>query len=204
MLLPYIDHAGFCQMNTPLRYLRLLALISFLAALEGCVSSSVVSTTITPTKSPVTKIAVVMLPDSFARGNMASITGSASFRNLSPHLESRIPTIFSLNGVRTRSFDLILLSSSEPPKFDVGEKILSISPSSSIYSSRSGQSLAIRAELFGSLDKSERIWQAEISLQTMGFGKFDEKLADEIAVKLLQKMRNDNIVLATDAPILTQ
>jgi hypothetical protein len=38
------------------------------------------------------------------------------------------------------------------------------------------------------------IWRGTITLSTMGFGKFDEALADEFSRKLLAQLRDDGLV----------
>jgi len=35
----------------------------------------------------------------------------------------------------------------------------------------------------------QEIWQSEIRFATLGFGKFDEKLADGVAVKVLDRLK---------------
>ena len=48
------------------------------------------------------------------------------------------------------------------------------------------------------------IWIADIRLATLGFGKFDEDLANDVAVKFLEELKNANLVKLQYSTILTK
>jgi hypothetical protein len=74
---------------------------------------------------------------------------------------------------------------------------------SAAYSSRSGQSLTIKAELYAPL-KPIVTWRAEVQMATMGFGKFDERVADSVATQMLERLRSDGIAQLPEGSFRTE
>ena len=82
-------------------------------------------------------------------------------------------------------------------------KYLVISPVSASYSSQSGQTLSLNADLIDPKSGS-KLWHGDISLATPGYGKFDEDLANRIAVKLLEQLRHDKVARISGKDIKSQ
>jgi hypothetical protein len=82
-------------------------------------------------------------------------------------------------------------------------KYLVLTPDSASYSSRSGQTLSLSADLIEP-KSSEKLWHGDILLATPGHGSFDEDLANKIAVKLLEQLRHDKVVRLSSKEIKTQ
>jgi len=81
-------------------------------------------------------------------------------------------------------------------------RVLIVKPVSAAYSSRTGQTLTIRAEVLD-VNAQAISWYADITMHTLGFGKFDDKVANDIAIKLLERLRDDGLIaLAERAPRL--
>jgi hypothetical protein len=180
------------------RQFWILGLVTIVAGLlAGCVATSVSSRVVTPQQSSVQRVAVVVNSGTFERG-IAGHLGQRNFNNLSPNLAARLPVVFSLNGLPARSVPLEE-GGNTTVHAEAGETVMIISPQSASYSTGSGQTLIIRATLQNP-GANGLFWRADIDMRTLGFGSFDDKLADDIAVKLLERMRTDRIATLADGP----
>ena len=177
--------------------LSVLVASALLAA--GCVSTSVTSRALQKTLAPVGQMLVIVQPGKFSAGNTASALGQKNVDALVPNLTERVPVVFSLNGVATRA----VTAGTTPTVVAPAEHVLLITPTSATYSSKSGQELFVRAELRDPA-RAAVLWQADIRMATLGFGKFDNKVADEISVQMLEKLRNDGIATVSGGPLRTQ
>jgi hypothetical protein len=63
--------------------------------------------------------------------------------------------------------------------------------------------LFVRAELRDPA-KTAILWQADIHMATQGFGKFDNKVADDLSLPMLEKLRSDGIAKVSTGPLRTQ
>ncbi len=175
------------------------ALVASALLAAGCVSTSVTSRALQKTSAPIEQMLVIVQPGKFAAGNVASSLGQKNVDALVPSLAERVPVVFSLNGVATRAAKAGAPSAVATP----AEHVLVITPTSATYSSKSGQELFVRAELRDPA-KSAVLWQADIRLATLGFGKFDNKVADDLSLQMLEKLRSDGIAKVSAGPLRTQ
>jgi len=183
----------------------ILLMVLSASALNACVSTRVTSTKVGPTAQPLERAALVVKTGRFASSNTAGSLGQRNLDSLVPNLITRLPVVFTLNGIPARS--VVSTSAAADPlsiiKLESNEKLIVLTPVSATYSSRGGQALVVEAELIDTVRKPP-VWRAEIRLATLGFGKFDQKVADDVASQLLDKLRSDGIARIPDGPIRTQ
>lgn len=168
------------------------ALVCLLSAvlLPACVSTHVSSNTSAPLAAPVEQFVLLVKTGQFVgTGGIGSGLGQRNLDSLVPHLVARIPVVFSLNGLPMKAASTVFDESTLSGK----AKVLIVKPMSATYNSRTGQTLNLRAEI-QDVGASKYLWSADIRLHTMGFGKFDDQLAEDIAVKLLAQLRADGVV----------
>ncbi len=170
------------------------------ALLTGCTIHYASSAVIRPVDAPIERMVIVVQNGEFKKGNMASLYGDKNLQSLIPNLKSRLPIMFSLNGIETRAADTAADGKAAPVKLQPNEAAMLIYPVSAFYSSQSGQHLTLRAMLMAP-NSVKPVWRADIELGTPGFGKFDADLADGIAVDLLTKLRNDKVIKLPDDDI---
>lgn len=172
----------------PFRTLLLFLLAAIL--LSGCVSTRVTSNTSAKLAAPVEQFVLLVKTGKFqGSGGVGSSLGQRNLDDLVPHLVTRLPVIFVLNSIPMKAAPSVFDESTLSGK----AKVLIVKPVSAIYSTRTGQTLNLRAEILD-VKASTYIWSADISLHTLGFGKFDEKLAENVAVKLLTQLRSDGVI----------
>jgi hypothetical protein len=171
----------------PFRTPLLFLLAAFL--LSGCVSTLVVSKTSEKLATPVEQFVLLVKTGQFLGSGVASRLGQENLDSLVPHLVTRLPAIFTLNNLPMKVAPSVFDESTMSGK----TKVLIVKPISATYSSRAGQMLNLRAEILD-VKTSTYIWSADIRLHTLGFGKFDEKLAEDVAVKLLTQLRSDGVI----------
>jgi hypothetical protein len=179
------------------RTLNSSALLLALTATAGCVSTSVTSRAITTSSPPAQSLLVIVKGGKFSAGNVASNLGQKNLDSLVPSLVRRLPIVFSANGLPTRAQDAYVSDAAlhaslkpVPP-----ERILILSPTSATYNSKSGQELFLNAQLLDDSGLKALVWQAQIRMGTMGFGSFDDKVADDIGLQLLEKLRTDRVAV---------
>lgn len=174
--------------STSLRAVRAISLATLLvASLAGCVSTRVDSTVFGSEHAPVDRVIVLARPGSFAGANVAGSLGQRNLDKLAPSLQDRLPADLSLNGLKARWW-----SDGAAPA--PGEAVLTLEPVSASYNSRSGQTLVMRATLKVSSHPLP-IWTAEIHMATLGFGRWGDGVADDIATQLVQRLRADHLLL---------
>lgn len=167
------------------------------ALLTGCTIHYASSAVIAPVDSPIGRMVIVVQNGEFKKANMASTFGNQNLHSLVPHLESRLPVVFAMNGIETRAVTPGADGKPAPIKLEPNEATMFIIPVSAFYSTQSGQHLTLRALLMAP-NSSKLVWKADIELGTPGFGKFDADLADGIAVDLLKKLRDDKMIKLPD------
>lgn len=174
----------------------ILAFTSFFV-MAGCVSTHVTSKAISKNQPPIEQFILLVKTGQFqGNGGVGSGLGQRNLDSLVPHIASRLPAVFSLNNIPMKLESTVFRDSTLNGK----AKVLIVKPVSASYSSRTGQTLTIRAEILD-VNAQAYSWYADINMHTLGFGKFDEKVADDIAVKLLERLREDGLVsFAEGAP----
>jgi hypothetical protein len=193
--------------KAPLNYHRALS-YAFAAAglfLGGCVNTSVTSSKSTSEQERVERVVFVIQSGTFASPNIAANLGQKNLDGLIPNLNARLPIVFALNGLPARVTQISgsLGQNLNVVKLQTGERLILLSPVSATYNSRSGQSLTIRAELYAPA-RPIVTWRAEVRMATMGFGKFDEKVADSVATQMLERLRADGIAQLLDGVFRTE
>jgi hypothetical protein len=165
------------------------ALLGVLVAsmVSGCVSTQVNSYVVSAPRSAPRQVAVVLAGGSFSAGNIAGSLGQKNLDQLAPSLQRRLTGTLTLNGLPARWW------SAGTDSLQSDESLLVISPASATYSSRTGQTLVITASLRDGAG-SMPYWQASIRMATLGFGQFNDGVADDIASQLLQRLRSDKIL----------
>lgn len=178
--------------------------IVLMLAISACVNTQVTSKVVGASQVSLKQITLIVVNSgSFSAGNTASGFGQKNLNSLIPHLQSRLPVVFTLNGIPTRLASSMTGSDGQNrAKLEPNESLVVVTPVSATYSSKSGQTLVLRAELLDRA-KGSLVWRAEIHMATLGFGKFDDKVADRIAIQMLEKMREDGIVRLPGGPLLS-
>lgn len=159
---------------------------------SGCVVTRVSSTVVGERRPGPKRVAVLLAGGSFAAGNIAGSLGQKNLDQLAPSLQRRLTGTLTLNGLPARWWSL-------ETGLQPGESLLVLSPTSATYSSQSGQTLGVSAVL---QDRPGGFpyWQAGVRMATLGFGQFNDDVADDIATQLLQRLRADKLLDGT-API---
>jgi len=176
-------------------------LLLLLLLLAGCVSTHVASqVNLGGKNADVQRVAIAFssIPAGWKATNIAGTLGARNLTKLAPHLRVRIPALFAKNGLQTR-----LIEQEEPSTVEVepGEYLVTLRATHAYYSSRTGQALYLQANMLKP-GTSHPVWTAEISLTTLGFGQFDESVADSIAEQMLFQLRRDKVVARSEEPIL--
>lgn len=173
----------------------LLGAVAVLSAalLGGCVSTQVSSVVVNAPRTAPRQVAVSLAAGSFAAGNIAGDLGQKNLDQLAPSLQRRLTGTMALNGLPARWW------SPGADSLQPQESLLVIAPASATYSSRTGQTLVVTASLRDAAG-APPYWQASIRMATLGFGQFNDGVADDIASQLLQRLRADQI-LSGSGPI---
>jgi hypothetical protein len=163
--------------------------------MSACVSTRVTSQAIGASAPPAKQLLIIVKSGKFSANNTASHLGQRNFDNLVPHLVSRLPVVFSQNGVPSRAIDAYVsdLELQRSLKPAPGERVLIVSPQSATYNTKSGQELFLRVELLSDPPMLAPVWQAQVRMGTLGFGQFDAKVANDIALQILEQIRGDKM-----------
>lgn len=158
--------------------------------ISGCVSTHVTSKALLKNPTPIDEFVLILKTGKFqGNGGIGSGFGQRNLDSIVPHLATQLPAVFSANGIQMKLEASVFQKSTEQGK----AKVLVVKPMSATYSTQSGQSLTIRAEILD-VNAASFSWYADITMHTLGFGKFDEELANRIAVKLVNQLREDGFV----------
>jgi hypothetical protein len=181
--------------------LRWMLLVAVLLPLAACVGTRVTNLSRGSAPVPIEALLIVYRPTSF--GSSYSSAGSLGRRNLAelvPHLRARLPALLQEQGIRTR---MVSEPELEHVRLEPGEKLLWIAAASAAYSTRSGQTLTMNAEI---LDPATRVslWKGEIVMTTLGFGSFDDKVVDNLGEQLVRQLRQARMLPGQRAPATPQ
>ncbi|GEM_PF-6806515 len=169
-----------------------LALAGLLPMLAGCVATQSRGQRFAATGKPVDRMAVLVQYASFEKGNTASSIGNREVGELFPHVAQRLPVVFALNRIDSKAA-YVSADAPLPPELQGFDLLLRIWPQSVSWNSRSGSTLTVAAELQDRRN-TPIVWRGSILLSTLGFGKFDAALADQLAAKLLEQLRHDGVI----------
>jgi hypothetical protein len=176
-----------------LRSTRWLFLLFVAWLCAACVATRVSSVTVTHGGATVDALLIIYrtpAPSTSPGYNSADALGRRNLNELVPHLHARLPAVFAQRGVRARMIsDLDLAGTRVAP----GEKIMWLAATYATYSSRSGQGLVMQAEIVEPATR-QTIWKGEIRMGTLGFGKFDDSVADSIGVQIHDQLRQARLV----------
>ena len=175
--------------------------LMLLALLAGCVVAQTSGQKLATTDKAIDRMAVLVQYANFSEGNSAALAGNRDVEQLFPHLAERLPAVFALNRIQSRAV-FVAADARVPAELDGFRHLLRVWPQAASYSTRSGSTLTVGAEL---VDRSQGqvVWRGSILFGTMGYGKYDAALADELAGKLLGQLRHDGVIqLRTAAPVL--
>lgn len=171
---------------------------SALTTMAGCVATRVSGQATGTASPPARQLLVVVRTGSFAANNTASHLGQKNLDNLVPQLVARLPVVFSNNGLPSRA---VAAQPGDPLRPAAGERVLIVVPESATYSSKSGQELFLAAQLLSADAPYVPVWRARIRMGTLGFGQFDAKVANDIALQMLEQLRGDKLAAVTDGPL---
>lgn len=169
------------------------------ALLSACVATRVTSVTSTHGNASLERLLIVLRPGSFGSAGSTNTAGSLGNRNLGelvPHLYARLPLAFEAQGVRAR---MVSEADLKTVRVQPGEKLLWLQGDRASYSSRGGQSLTLVAELVEPSPRTQ-LWRGEIHMGTLGFGKFDDTVADGIGRQLVEQLQSARAVVMPGAP----
>ena len=169
---------------------RLVLAAALTAPLIACVSTQVKSSVVGAPHQPVARVIVLASPGNFAKENIAGSLGQRNLDRLAPSLQARLPADLTQGGLKARWWSDGSTQASD-------EKVLTLTPVSASYNSRTGQKLVLRAALAERLYQPP-FWTAEITLSTLTFAQWGDGLADDIASQLIERLRADRLL--GDAP----
>ncbi|MES2151558.1 MAG: hypothetical protein V4508_17410 [Pseudomonadota bacterium] len=175
-----------------------------LALLCGCTTTPVHSDLLVPNQEPMDRVVIVVRPSTIENGATADPAATGRFDQLVPLLSERLPKLFALNGIDAQvlggaKFRHEPDQSAKPATL----RVLTLTPMSGNFNKKNGQVLHFRATLLDHV-KNQALWRADIKVTGMGFGSFDQKVADELAVKLLERLRHDKLTRIPAADIRTE
>lgn len=174
-----------------LSFLRFLFLIACTLQLTGCVSTRLTNSSRSISAEAINKVVIVYIPATFAGPyNMASSLGSRNLSELVPHLKTRLVPLFISNGLQARVVDF---EQGGNISVQQGELILSLRATEAAYSSRSGQSLSIDVDIFDPVTRKSS-WKGAVRMATLGFGKFDELVAESIGNQIIQELKTNQLL----------
>jgi len=188
------------------RVLRLAALsLAVFFGLLGCVPTTVTGQKFAAIDEPIGQLAIYVLEAKFERPydtlelKKTEVSGNVDVEKFFPHLARRLPLVFSFNGIESKS----VLSMAGKGFSTNYQYALTVVPQRVSWSSRRDTSLDVSCQIMN-VKTQVKIWVGKISLETVGTGKYDEKIADVFAVKLLNKLRDDGILKlrAAEAQVL--
>ncbi len=172
-----------------------LALAGAAVALgTGCVSTRVTSSVVTPNAGRLERVVVVVRSGSFKQSNVAATLGQRNLDSLLPVLNRRLPVVLAEGGLPARQTGDESALPGMPLRVEAGEKVLQVVPVSASYSNQSGQALVVQAQLIDPLKPGKPLWKADIRMATLGFGKFDETVANDIGRQMLERLRADGML----------
>lgn len=171
------------------------------ALLASCVSTHVASSaSLSARTAHVQRVAIVFspIPAGCNAANIAGLLGARNLRQLAPHLRDRVPALFTKNGLPAR---MVEQDAAAPVPVATGEYPLWIRATSAYYNSHTGQALYLQADLLDPAS-GRSLWTSRISMETLGFGQFDDTVADSLALQLLERLRADRVVALAAGPLL--
>lgn len=170
-----------------------------LLMLAGCVTTSVTGQKLGSVNQPIEQVGIAINPAKFKNYNMASSLADTQVSTLFPHLASRMPIIFALNGIESKA--MLDESGRVPHELSTYPNILLVRPQWASWNSRTGSALEVAMQLVDA-ENGRVIWRGTTMLKTLGFGKFDEELADEFARKLLVQLNEDGLIKFKGAEVV--
>jgi len=185
------------------RVIRLNVLfLAVFSGLFGCVSTSITAEKFVAISAPIEQLAIYVVEAKFVQPiegldlNSAGVNGNVDVQKFFPHLARRLPLIFSFNGIESKS-----VLSAPAKKFSTNyEYVLSLIPQRASWNSRGDTGLDVYSQITNARTHV-KIWGGKISLETVGTGKYDEKVADVFAIKLLTRLRDDGIIKLRGADV---
>ena len=171
--------------------------------LSACVSTRVTGQSLAKTAQPAQQLLVVVASGRFSAGNTASNLGQQNLDSLVPNLVERLPAVFSRNGVPSRGVNASSPENSTPGQLRpaAGERVLVVAPQSATYNSRSGQELFVSVKLLSDPPALTTVWQGQVRMGTLGFGKFDAKVANDIAIQILELLRSEKLATVREGAL---
>lgn len=178
-----------------MRYRRFLVLaaVAGLLALGGCVSARLNNskTLAAPaTQPPLERVVLAVRPSGADKSGGADL-----FDELLPHLAERLPKVFVANGLDTRVLGVSKFGPDDEAWKGPSLRVLTVTPLIARATKRAGQVLRFRAVLLDPA-KNAPLWRADLSVTSKGDPN-DDRIADELAVKLLEALRADHMARAT-------
>lgn len=152
------------------------------------------SAAIVPVQAPLERVMLVVRPSGADKAGGAEV-----FDELLPHLAERLPKVFIANGLDTRVLGVSKFGPDDAVWKGPSLRVLTVTPLTARAFKRSGQVLRFRAVL---LDPARNVplWHADLSVISQG-DRGDERIADELAVKLLTALRGDRIVRPSELAV---
>ena len=175
------------------KLVRFFAVLLVSLVVAGCVSTRVNSAKVNDLSSSVESLLLHVRDGQFKDTNSAATLGQRNLESLRHSLESKLPSVFQSSGTQMRVIDRQAPELQGLSRLGPNEYLLVITPKSATYSSQSGQSLTVAADVVDPRTKKV-VWHADIRLATLGFGKFDEALATDLGIQLIEKLRNDSVL----------
>lgn len=166
--------------------------------LSACVSTRISSELIDKRQGPIERTLIVVRTGTMSDKNMAGLLGQKNIDGLMPSLLKRLPPAFAAAGIDARASWSETITSDDAVWLGRAPLLL-IQPVRATYNSQTGQTLTISARFLDAASRKE-IWTSELFFYTMGFGKFDDKLADEVGVKLLAEMKGAGLLPTPPVP----
>lgn len=178
---------------------RLCVAIFVLAILTGCATAFVDGQKLAAVDAPIERVGVSLNPVKFKGGDVvATLAGNDSVARLFPHLASRVPVIFALNGIESRA--MIEKNGLVSQELNTFPYVLRVIPKWIYMSSQSGTGLELAVNLFDT-ERERPIWRGTIMLKAFGFGVSEDDFADEFSRKLLKQLNEDGYIKLKGAEV---
>jgi hypothetical protein len=172
-------------------FLRISLVLIFGFFLTGCVSTHLTSHSSKTDATPISRVVLVYVPGTFSdTNNIAARLGARNLYELLPHLKTRLVPMFNANGLIARMSES---EAGQPVRFQDGEMVMTLKAIQATYNSRAGQALDMEVSLVNPRTQ-KTLWRGSVRMFTMGYGSFDESVADSIGTQVLKAL-NENGML---------
>ena len=161
---------------------KTVSLFLLIFVFSGCTHTTTTGRKLAELDSPVKKLSYAFNTGQSSNSGIGSLSINETITDLTKQLSTRMPLLFSLNGIETATPD-------------VSQYHLVVFPFHATYVQYGGHvGIDMRATLIDKKQLGRKIWEGNIHFHRPGLSSVDEKAADTFAQSVLAKLVSDDIV----------